>query len=116
MISTFDVLPDPGINVVDRAHPFSGGDLLAAKPVHRRLAQNLPGQFDTGAPIGNIFFSREIVKQDLWVLAGIVRRNRYRSPARWFVGADVNLKPVPIECCPPIVPHGAGQKVVLNVW
>ena len=116
MISTFDVLPDPGINVVDRPHPFSGGDLLAAKPVHRRLAQNLPGQFDTGAPIGNIFLSSEVVKQDLWGLTGIVRANKYRSPTRWFIRADMNLKPMSIECCPPVVAHGAGQEVVLNIW
>ena len=27
----------------------------------------------------------------------------------------MNLKPMSIECCSPVVPHGTGQEVVLNI-
>ena len=38
MIRTFDILPDPGINVRNRTHALSGGDLLAESldMVHKR--------------------------------------------------------------------------------
>ena len=115
MICAFDILAHPGVDLVVALHPEPGLDFIAPEGCQSILLQDFPGQADRLTPVADVAWIGEVIEQDRGRILRQWRADGDPPPAARLIRADVDLKAVSVKGRAPVIAHGRGQKVVLDV-
>ena len=108
MVSAFHVGLHPGIDLVFGSNVRARLDFAVAIPIKSRLPDDFPGQADASAKTLAIGFVVQIVELELRLASWIAGLGANPPPGLGFVGADVDLKPVPVKCRVAVIAHDGG--------
>src|SRR5471030_976611 len=115
MVGALKVLPHERIDLLIAIHQRPWRDLAVTEAVHRRLADDLPGQADAAAETFPVLLALQVVELDQRMLVRVGRADAYIAATFRFVRPGEHHEAMALDRFVAVVAHRRRQKVELNV-